>query len=167
MRFFAEQFIPTIIFLAAGGYYTIELAGSRIRLVALNMNLYMEDIMDEMKFRRTHLRRRGGVRGAGVLKGEDPSLEAVTDADPMGQWAWLSNVMETATKKRQNVSSLREVFRVHMYESSSAIRRVLLRPFAMEFILQVYSLSHHSILVQFRPKNEIMSWKPPPKKDKM
>merc|ERR1712051_655723 len=64
----------------------------------------MEDIMDEMKFRRTHLRRRGGVRGAGVLKGEDPSLEAVTDADPMGQWAWLSNVMETATKKRQNVS---------------------------------------------------------------
>ena len=60
--------------------------------------------MDEMKFRRTHLRRRGGVRGAGVLKGEDPSLEAVTDADPMGQWAWLSNVMETATKKRQNVS---------------------------------------------------------------
>ena len=104
MRFFAEQFIPTIIFLTAGGYYTIELAGSRIRLVALNMNLYMEDIMDEMKFRRTHLRRRGGVRGAGVLKGEDPSLEAVTDADPMGQWAWLSNVMETATKKRQNVS---------------------------------------------------------------
>ena len=104
MPFFAEQFIPTIIFLAAGGYYTIELAGSRIRLVALNMNLYMEDIMDEMKFRRTHLRRRGGVRGAGVLKGEDPSLEAVTDADPMGQWAWLSNVMETATKKRQNVS---------------------------------------------------------------
>ena len=103
--FFAEQFIPTIIFLAAGGYYTIELAGSRIRLVALNMNLYMEDIMDEMKFRRTHLRRRGGVRGAGVLKGEDPSLEAVTDADPMGQWAWLSNVMETATKKRQNVST--------------------------------------------------------------
>ena len=60
--------------------------------------------MDEMKFRRTHLRRRGGVRGS-VLKGEDPSLEAVTDADPMGQWGWLSNVMETARQKRQNVSS--------------------------------------------------------------
>ena len=88
----------------AGGYYTIELAGSRIRLVALNMNLYMEDIMDEMKFRRTHLRRsRNGGRGR-VLKGEqDPSLEAVTDPDPMGQWARLSNVMETARKKQQNV----------------------------------------------------------------
>ena len=69
------------------------------------MNLYMEDIMDEMKFRRTHLRRRGGVSRGGVLKGEDPSLEAVTDADPMGQWGWLSNVMETASKKRQNVST--------------------------------------------------------------
>ena len=68
------------------------------------MNLYMEDIMDEMKFRRTHLRRRGGGRG-GLLKGENPSLEAVTDADPMGQWGWLSNVMETARRKRQNVRS--------------------------------------------------------------
>ena len=84
-------------FYFAGGYYTIELAGSRIRLVALNMNLYMEDVRDDMKFRRTHL------RGRGVLKGEDPSLEAVTDPDPMGQWAWLSKVMETARKKRQNV----------------------------------------------------------------
>ena len=90
----------------SGGYYTIELAGSRIRLVALNMNLYMEDIMDEMKFRRTHLRRRGQGGRGGVLKGENPSLEAVTDPDPMGQWAWLSNVMETAKKKRQNVSNL-------------------------------------------------------------
>jgi hypothetical protein len=35
MRFFAEQFIPTIIFLAAGGYYTIELAGSRIGMVSI------------------------------------------------------------------------------------------------------------------------------------
>ena len=60
--------------------------------------------MDEMKFRRTHLRRRGGGRG-GLLKGENPSLEAVTDADPMGQWGWLSNVMETARRKRQNVRS--------------------------------------------------------------
>lgn len=64
--------------------------------------------MDEMKFRRTHLRRQNGGRGrsAGVLKGEDPSLEAVTDPDPMGQWSWLSNVMETARKKRQNVRTL-------------------------------------------------------------
>lgn len=92
---------PTAInTLQRGGYYTIELAGSRIRLVSLNMNLYMEDIMDEMKFRRTHLRGRGGgVR----LKGGDPSLEAVTDPDPMGQWAWLSSIMEKAEKKRQNV----------------------------------------------------------------
>ncbi len=60
--------------------------------------------MDEMKFRRTHLRRRGRGRTTGVLKGEDPSLEAVTDPDPMGQWAWLSTVMETARKKRQHVS---------------------------------------------------------------
>lgn len=83
-----------------GGYYTIELAGSRIRLVALNTNLYMEDVMDMMKFRRIH------QRGRGVLKGgnsADPSLGAVTDADPMGQWAWLAKVMETARKKRQNV----------------------------------------------------------------
>ena len=71
------------------------------------MNLYMEDIMDEMKFRRTHLRGRGGgVR----LKGGDPSLEAVTDPDPMGQWAWLSNVMETAEKKRQNVMEFQSFF---------------------------------------------------------
>jgi hypothetical protein len=57
--------------------------------------------MDEMKFRRTHL------RGRGILKGDSPgspSLGAVTDPDPMGQWAWLSRVMETAKKKRQNVS---------------------------------------------------------------
>ena len=71
------------------------------------MNLYMEDIMDEMKFRRTHLRGRGGgVR----LKGGDPSLEAVTDPDPMGQWAWLSKVMETAEKKRQNVMEFQPFF---------------------------------------------------------
>ena len=94
-------------FCFAGGYYTIELAGSRIRLVSLNMNLYMEDIMDEMKFRRTHLRGRGGgVR----LKGGDPSLEAVTDPDPMGQWAWLSKVMQTAEKKRQNVMEFQPFF---------------------------------------------------------
>ena len=104
MRFYIKLVNDNFLSLVAGGYYTIELAGSRIRLVALNMNLYMEDIMDEMKFRRTHLRRRGGGRG-GLLKGENPSLEAVTDADPMGQWGWLSNVMETARRKRQNVRS--------------------------------------------------------------
>ena len=94
------SFINSFLFL--GGYYTIELAGSRIRLVALNMNLYMEDIMDEMKFRRTDLRGRGrGVKGG---RPGDPSLGAVTDPDPMGQWAWLSKVMETAKKKQQNVS---------------------------------------------------------------
>jgi len=90
--------IPT---LEKGGYYTIELAGSRIRLVALNMNLYMEDIMDEMKFRRTDLRGRGVLLKGG--RPGDPSLGAVTDPDPMGQWAWLSKVMETAKKKQQNV----------------------------------------------------------------
>ena len=95
------------LFSFVGGYYTIELAGSRIRLVSLNMNLYMEDIMDEMKFRRTHLRGRGGgVR----LKGGDPSLEAVTDPDPMGQWAWLSSIMEKAEKKRQNVMEFQNPF---------------------------------------------------------
>ena len=85
-----------------GGYYTIELAGSRIRLVSLNMNLYMEDIMDEMKFRRTDLRGRGVLLKGG--RPGDPSLGAVTDPDPMGQWAWLSKVMETAKRKQQNVS---------------------------------------------------------------
>ena len=90
-----------------GGYYTIELAGSRIRLVALNMNLYMEDIMDEMKFRRTDLRGRGVLLKGG--RPGDPSLGAVTDPDPMGQWAWLSKVMETAKKKQQNVSSINRV----------------------------------------------------------
>ena len=91
-----------ILFSFLGGYYTIELAGSRIRLVALNMNLYMEDIMDEMKFRRTDLRGRGVLLKGG--RPGDPSLGAVTDPDPMGQWAWLSKVMETAKKKQQNVS---------------------------------------------------------------
>ena len=94
------SFINSFLFL--GGYYTIELAGSRIRLVALNMNLYMEDIMDEMKFRRTDLRGRGVLLKGG--RPGDPSLGAVTDPDPMGQWAWLSKVMETAKKKQQNVS---------------------------------------------------------------
>ena len=44
------------------------------------------------------------------LKGGDPSLEAVTDPDPMGQWAWLSKVMETAEKKRQNVMEFQPFF---------------------------------------------------------
>ena len=84
------------------------------------MNLYMEDIMDEMKFRRTHLRGRGGgVR----LKGGDPSLEAVTDPDPMGQWAWLSKVMETAEKKRQNVMEFQPFF---LYYSKRREREGLL-----------------------------------------
>ena len=82
------------------------------------MNLYMEDIMDEMKFRRTHLRGRGGgVR----LKGQgDPSLEAVTDPDPMGQWAWLSKVMETAEKKRQNVMEFQPFL---SYTASIVVKR--------------------------------------------
>ena len=66
------------------------------------MNLYMEDIMDEMKFRRTDLRGRGVLLKGG--RPGDPSLGAVTDPDPMGQWAWLSKVMETAKRKQQNVS---------------------------------------------------------------
>ena len=58
--------------------------------------------MDEMKFRRTDLRGRGVLLKGG--RPGDPSLGAVTDPDPMGQWAWLSKVMETAKKKQQNVS---------------------------------------------------------------
>ena len=49
------------------------------------------------------------------LKGGDPSLEAVTDPDPMGQWAWLSKVMETAEKKRQNVMEFQPFFSLFFF----------------------------------------------------
>lgn len=97
---------PTAIdSLRKGGYYSIELAGSRLRLVALNMNIYLEDIADEMRFRRIRLRGgRGGGGKKSVLKGQgDPAMEAVTNPDPEEQWAWLARVMETAKRKRQNV----------------------------------------------------------------
>ena len=34
----------------SGGYYTIELAGRRLRLISLNMNIYLEDIADEFSY---------------------------------------------------------------------------------------------------------------------
>ena len=37
------------IFSVSGGYYNIELAGSKLRLVSLNMNLYLEEVAEETK----------------------------------------------------------------------------------------------------------------------
>ena len=36
-------------YLFAGGYYNIELAGSKLRLISLNMNLYLEELAEETK----------------------------------------------------------------------------------------------------------------------
>ena len=36
--------------LFSGGYYNIELAGRRLRLISLNMNIYLEDIADEFSY---------------------------------------------------------------------------------------------------------------------
>ena len=33
----------------SGGYYNIELAGSKLRLISLNMNLYLEEVAEETK----------------------------------------------------------------------------------------------------------------------
>ena len=47
--------LPDLIYLNAmllfsGGYYNIELAGRRLRLISLNMNIYLEDIADEFPY---------------------------------------------------------------------------------------------------------------------
>jgi hypothetical protein len=36
-------------FFSPGGYYNIELAGSKLRLISLNMNLYLEEVAEETK----------------------------------------------------------------------------------------------------------------------
>ena len=62
-----------------GGYYTIELAKRRLRLISLNTNLYLS----------TSLRERYSY-----------------DLDTEESWAWLHKVMAQAKSKGQNVSKL-------------------------------------------------------------
>ena len=66
-----------IFLLVAGGYYTIELHNRRLRLVALNTNLYLNDV--------------------------DPDGE-LHDVDIEASWVWLERTMMEARRKGQNVS---------------------------------------------------------------
>ena len=68
-----------IFVLFPGGYYTIELAKRRLRLISLNTNLYLS----------TSLRERYSY-----------------DLDTEESWAWLHKVMAQAKSKGQNVSKL-------------------------------------------------------------
>ena len=61
----------------SGGYYTIELHNRRLRLVALNTNLYLDDV--------------------------DPDGE-LHDVDVEASWLWLERTMLEARRKGQNVS---------------------------------------------------------------
>ncbi|XP_063217547.1 acid sphingomyelinase-like phosphodiesterase 3b [Bacillus rossius redtenbacheri] len=56
-----------------GGYYTFEQKGKKLRLVALNTNVY--------------------VKG-GILSFDD---------DPIGQWNWLENVLDKSRKSKETV----------------------------------------------------------------
>ena len=90
-----------MLFFISGGYYNIELAGSRLRLVSLNMNLSLEEVADETKFLHQ------------VRSSKDPAQMAASasaETDPEEQWAWLVRVMEEAKRKGQNVSLFCFVF---------------------------------------------------------
>ena len=65
-------------FALSGGYYTIELHNRRLRLVALNTNLYLDDV--------------------------DPDGE-LHDVDVEASWLWLERTMLEARRKGQNVSA--------------------------------------------------------------
>ncbi len=86
----------------SGGYYNIELAGSRLRLVSLNMNLYLEEVAEETKF--LHHGHRGKDPASSSQNAAPVSSPATDSSDPEEQWAWLVKVMEEAKKKGQNVS---------------------------------------------------------------
>ena len=113
-------------FIFSGGYYNIELAGRNLRLISLNMNIYLEDIAEEVSstnpHHQRHMRRRklpSGIRttadrllpGQAAVKAEPGSTEFLATgpssswvSDPEDQWAWLYRVMEEAKRKKQNVS---------------------------------------------------------------
>ena len=111
----------------SGGYYNIELAGSRLRLVSLNMNLYLEEVAEETKF--LHHAHRGKDPASSSQNSVPVSSPSSDSSDPEEQWAWLVKVMEEAKKKGQNVSDfvktkksvkylLYSMFFEYLYQSS-------------------------------------------------
>jgi len=99
--------------LQKGGYYNIEMAGRNLRLVSLNMNVYLEEATSHTAggIRRrvgTGIRRRGQGTSGGSRKSGMPVEEIARStsswvSDPEDQWAWLYKVMDEARRKKQNV----------------------------------------------------------------
>ena len=86
-------------FSLSGGYYTIELHNRRLRLVALNTNLYLDDV--------------------------DPDGE-LHDVDIEASWFWLERTMIEARRKGQNVSNappacLRKLFDIQTTYSTVSL----------------------------------------------
>jgi hypothetical protein len=72
-----------------GGYYTIEQKVRKLRLIALNTNLYA---------------RRGATNGLRHPEAAAASSLPGSDDDPAGQWAWLEAVLDKSMKNRETVS---------------------------------------------------------------
>ena len=111
----------------SGGYYKVELAGRRLRLISLNMNIYLEDIADEFSYHERSSQ--GLLRSRHQQKGSDHRLrhndqtrapmkhskseDTMTPmqsnptsswvSDPEEQWEWLHREMDEARQKDQNV----------------------------------------------------------------
>lgn len=69
----------------SGGYYTIELANRRLRLVALNTNLYLTP-PNEVAAQERH--------------------QFMSDLDLERSWTWLEETLTLAERKRQNVRGI-------------------------------------------------------------
>ncbi|KAF4518303.1 hypothetical protein B566_EDAN005872 [Ephemera danica] len=75
--------------MSAGGYYSIEQKVRKLRLVALNTNLYA---------------RKGGNRLQALHPEAAASSSLGGDDDPGGQWAWLEAVLDKCMRSRETVS---------------------------------------------------------------
>ena len=83
--------------LFSGGYYTIELANRRLRLVALNTNLYLSSSSSA-----SNMVNEAAERASDEVGSEKSASNMVEKS-----WVWLNKTMREARKKKQNVSNIK------------------------------------------------------------